>query len=71
MRLKKIVLYATLLLLFLLHNDWWLQHDGRLIMGIPAGLFYHVAYCVATILIMAALVTWAWPFDESHDEAGS
>lgn len=40
-------------LLFLLHNDLWLWNDGRIVLGLPVGLLYHVGYCV-----VAALVLW-------------
>ncbi len=54
-------LYGALVLLYLLHNDLWQWHDGRLALGLPVGLTYHLAYCLATAALMAALVRWAWP----------
>ncbi len=62
-------LFAALALLYLLHNDLWLWHDGSFVFGLPAGLTYHVGYCLATAALMAALVRWAWPTDlEAGDE---
>ena len=34
-------------LFYLLHNDLWLWHDPRLVGGLPIGLVYHLAYCLA------------------------
>ncbi len=54
-------LYAALVILYLLHNDLWSWHDGRLLLGLPVGLTYHIAYCLAAAVLMALLVRWAWP----------
>ncbi len=56
-------LYAALALLYLLHNDLWLWHEGRFLLGFPVGLTYHVLYCLATAALLALLVRWAWPAD--------
>ena len=50
------VLYGLLVLLFLLHNDFWLWETPRLILGLPVGLLYHIGFCVAATLLMAAFV---------------
>lgn len=67
-------LYAALGLLYLLHNDLWLWGDSRLVLGLPAGLTYHLGYCLAAALLFAALVRWAWPGhladEEDPPEAG-
>ncbi len=55
------ILYAALAVLYILHNDFWLAHDSQLLWGLPVGLAYHVAYCVAAALLMALLVRHAWP----------
>ncbi len=54
-------LYLALALLYLLHNDLWLWNDGRLVLGLPVGLTYHVLYCLATAGLLALLVKHAWP----------
>ncbi len=61
------LLYPSLAILYLLHNDLWLWHDGRFVLGLPAGLIYHVAYCLAAAALLAALVRWAWPADLAPD----
>lgn len=66
----KIPLYAALAVLYLLHNDLWLWHDPRLVLGLPVGLLYHVAFCVATAVVLTLLVLYAWPDHlEVPDEA--
>ena len=58
---RRILLYAVLVILFGLHNDFWLWNDSRLILGLPVGLTYHLLYCVATTALMALMVRHAWP----------
>jgi hypothetical protein len=57
----RIPLYAALVALYLLHNDLWLWNDPRLVLGLPVGLVYHVAFCVATSFVLTLLVVYAWP----------
>jgi hypothetical protein len=54
-------LYAALVVLYLLHNDLWLWNDPRLVLGLPVGLTYHVAFCVAASIVLTLLVVYAWP----------
>jgi len=60
---KRALLYAALLILFLFHNDLWLWNDARLWHGMPAGMLYHIGLCFAVSLLMAAIVRYAWPAD--------
>ena len=53
--------WAGLPILFVLHNDFWLWGDARPLFGLPVGLTYHVAFCLAAWAVMGALVAWAWP----------
>ena len=41
---------------YLLHNDLWLWHDARLLLGLPVGLVYHLAYCLAAAALMGLLL---------------
>jgi len=50
------LLYVLLVLLFLLHNDFWLWETPHLVLGVPVGLLYHIGFCLAAMLLMAALV---------------
>ena len=43
-------------LFYLLHNDLWLWDDARLVLGLPVGLVYHLAYCLAAAALMGLLL---------------
>jgi hypothetical protein len=57
----RLLLYAALLAAYLLHNDLWLWNDASTVLALPAGLTYHVVYCLAVAALMALLVRFAWP----------
>ncbi len=56
----KWVLYCLLVLLFLLHNDFWFWQTPKLVLGLPVGLLYHILFCIAASLVMYSLVKYAW-----------
>jgi hypothetical protein len=68
-RARRIALLLALAALYLAHNDLWLWNDPSLVLGLPVGLTYHVAYCFAAAGLMALLVRFAWP--EEAADAGS
>ena len=43
----RFLLYGAFVVLLLLHNDLWLWENGRLVLGLPIGLLYHIGYAVA------------------------
>ena len=49
--------------LYALHQDFWFWREARpLVFGfLPIGLFYHIAYTVATSALMFVLVRSYWP----------
>ena len=49
--------------LYALHQDVWFWREARpLVFGfLPIGLFYHIAYTVATSALMLVLVRSYWP----------
>jgi hypothetical protein len=55
------VLYAALLLAFVLRHDLWFWSDPRFVLGLPVGLTYHVVFCIGVALLMALVVRFAWP----------
>ena len=55
------LLYAALAALYLLHNDLWLWNDSRLWLGLPAGLVYHIGFCVAASAVLGLTVVFVWP----------
>ena len=60
-------IYAALVLLFALHNDWWLWADRSLWGGLPAGLAYHLLYTFITVVAMVLLLRYAWPDELDGD----
>ena len=59
--LRRRAVWAGIPILFVLHADWWLWDDPRLVFGLPVGLVYHALYCGAATLEMMLLVRYAWP----------
>jgi hypothetical protein len=43
-------------LFYLLHNDLWQWNDPRLVLGLPVGLVYHLAYCLVAAALMGLLL---------------
>ena len=64
-RMKHVTLALSTLALYALHQDVWLWRavEPRLLGFLPAGLWYHAAYCAAASALLWALVRWAWPSD--------
>ncbi|MDX1390545.1 MAG: DUF3311 domain-containing protein [Acidobacteriota bacterium] len=59
------VLYTALVIFYLLHNDLWLWDDASTVLGLPVGLVYHIAYCLAAAGLMVLVVRFAWPSEFS------
>jgi hypothetical protein len=61
--MKRALLVAAVLALYVLHQDVWLWRSARpLVFGfVPIGLFYHACFSVAASVVMWLLVTHAWP----------
>lgn len=57
-RSLKILLYGLLVLLFVLHNDFWLWDNAQIVLGIPIGLLYHIVYCFVATILMAIIVKY-------------
>ena len=62
-RTRRIALTLAVLMLYALHQDIWFWRSARpLVFGfIPVGLAYHAVFCLATAVLMALLVRYAWP----------
>jgi hypothetical protein len=67
----RLALYTTLVVMFLLHNDFWLWSDGRIVVGLPVGLLYHIVYAVVTSVLMFLIVRFAWPYLAERGDSGS
>ena len=55
------ILYMSLFILYLLHNDLWFWDNPSLVLGMPVGLFYHAMFCLAASSLMVLIVSYAWP----------
>jgi hypothetical protein len=54
--------WGLVLLLAVLHYDFWYWDDPALVSGIlPVGLFYHAAFSIAATCVWALVVKLAWP----------
>ena len=63
MRAKTLILTAFVLLVYLLHQDFWnWQKSEPMVFGfLPVGLAYHAGYSILASITMAVLVKFAWP----------
>lgn len=52
----KWLFYCLLVLLLLLHNDFWFWKTPELVLGLPIGLLYHIGFCLVVTLLMAIFV---------------
>jgi hypothetical protein len=61
--MKAKVLTAAVLLLYVLHQDFWnWKTPYPVVFGfLPIGLFYHVCYSIAAAVLMTLFVRLAWP----------
>lgn len=64
----KMLLYAALAALILLHNDFWYWNDAQRVLGLPIGFTYHILYCAAGSVMMTLLVKYAWPASLEDEE---
>lgn len=66
---RKLV-WTAAILLAVLHQDFWLWNNATLLFGfMPAGLAYHVGFSIASGLLWAAAVIWAWPTEVEEEVA--
>ena len=53
--MKHRLFWVAFAAIVILHHDWWLWDDGRLLFGfLPVGLSYHA------LISFAAGALWAW-----------
>jgi len=61
------VVWMLVVLLFVLHQDFWFWDDRTPVFGfLPIGLFYHAMFSLAAAGVWALAVKFAWP---DHIEA--
>ncbi len=69
--MKKLI-YGGLVLLAILHQDFWWWHDSTLVFGfMPVGLAYHALYSVVAGLAWYLVLTYAWPSELERFAEGS
>lgn len=71
--LTKLALTLLVLIVYLLHQDYWNWKKTELIFGfLPVGLAYHAGYSCLAAITMAVLVKFAWPkhLENVQPEAG-
>ena len=55
-------IYSLVLILAVLHQDFWLWGDTKLLLGfLPIGLAYHIVYSILAALLWAAAIRFVWP----------
>ena len=63
-RLNRYVIWAALLLLVVLHQDYWQWNNSTLLFGfLPYTLAYHAALSLLAAAIWWVAATWFWPTD--------
>jgi hypothetical protein len=68
--LRKSLLYFALLVLAVLHQDFWYWRDATLVFDLlPVGLFYHACYTLAAALLMWLIGRLAWPAHLENEAA--
>jgi hypothetical protein len=69
----KLLLTLLVLIVYLLHQDFWNWKKTDLVFGfLPIGLAYHAGYSILASITMALLVKFAWPkhLEDVQPEAG-
>ena len=59
--MKKVV-YGLVVLLAIIHQDFWWWNNKTLVFGfMPLGLFYHALFSCMAAGVWAMAIKWAWP----------
>ncbi len=65
------VVWGLVVLLIILHQDFWFWEDGTLVFGfIPVGLFYHACISIAASITWFLATIFAWPGELEDDQPG-
>ena len=54
------ILYLLVVILYILHNDFWFWGTSNIVLGLPVGLLYHILFCFAASVLMYSLVKFVW-----------
>ena len=56
------IVFVGVLVLMVLHHDFWLWSDRTLVFGfLPSGLAWHAGYSVVAALFWYLVMKYAWP----------
>ena len=68
--MKNWIAFGLVVLMIVLHQDFWFWLDSRLVFGfLPVGLFYHVCYSILAACVLALLIKLVWPHElDEHEE---
>ena len=70
--MRKRLLYAAVLIVAVVHQDFWLWDERNLVFGfLPVELLFHSLYTLAVAVLMWLLAEYAWPEDLEEEEDGS
>ena len=62
----KTVVWGLILLLIVLHQDFWFREDGRIVCGfLPIGLAYHIGLSIAAAATWCLATKFAWPLADN------
>ncbi len=62
------IIYGAAIVLAVLHQDFWYWDDPSLVLGVlPVGLAYHMGFSIASAIIWALAVVYAWPTDVEEE----
>ena len=66
--MRSSLVLIVLALLYLLHYDFWLWRRPEIVLGLPVGLLYQLAYCLLVAFVLALLLDKTW---NRHRDSGS
>ncbi len=62
--MKKTFVYLAIVVLAILHQDFWFWDDATMVFGfMPVGLAYHALYSLLAGLAWYLALRYAWPAD--------
>ncbi len=70
---RKTIIAVYFVLLFILHQDFWLKNDPRLVLGfLPVSLAYHVVWTLLVAFGWFLVGKFCWPqqLDEAAPKGG-
>lgn len=58
----KLLIYGLIVLLCIVHQDFWYWNDSTLVFGfMPIGLAYHAGISITAAVLWALAIKYCWP----------